>query len=72
MPWTVGRKTKKGYPIVKKGGKVVGYSKTKEKAKASVRARYASVNNEGKKKVKKRSGYHSMMRGSSMASLGRG
>lgn len=45
MPWKVGKKTKKGYPIVrggKKGRKVVGYSKTKAKAKASVRARYAN------------------------------
>lgn len=42
MPWTVGRKTKKGYPIIKQTtGKVVGYSKTKKEAQASVRARYA-------------------------------
>lgn len=46
MPWHVGKKTKKGYAIVRgkkgKGGKVVGHSKTKSKAKASVRARYAN------------------------------
>lgn len=42
MPWKVGAKTKKGYPIKKKSGKVVGHSKTKAKAKASVRARYAN------------------------------
>lgn len=46
MPWKVGKKTKKGYPI-KKGNKTVGYSKTKAKAAASVRARYA--NYKGKK-----------------------
>jgi hypothetical protein len=43
MPWKVSKKTSKGYPIKKKDtGKVVGYSKTKAKAKASVRARYAN------------------------------
>jgi hypothetical protein len=43
MPWKVGIKTKKGFPIKKADtGKVVGYSGTKEKAKASVRARYAN------------------------------
>ena len=42
MPWKVGKKTKKGYPIKKKSGKTVGYSKTKKKAQASVRARYAN------------------------------
>lgn len=48
MPWEVGKKTKKGWPIKRSDtGKVVGYSDTKKKAKASVRARYAS---EGKKK----------------------
>lgn len=42
MPWKVGNKTSKGYPIIKpESGKVVGYSDTKEKAEASVRARYA-------------------------------
>jgi hypothetical protein len=47
MPYKVGNKTKKGWPIKKKesgGWKVVGYSDTKEKAKASVRARYANEN----------------------------
>lgn len=43
MPWKVGKKDAKGYPIVKKGtGEKVGHSKTKSKAKASVRARYAN------------------------------
>jgi len=41
MPWRVGKKTSKGYPIIKSDtGKVVGYSDTKAKAKASIRARY--------------------------------
>jgi hypothetical protein len=47
MPYKVGNKTKKGWPIKKKEGgnwKVVGYSDTKKKAQASVRARYASEN----------------------------
>jgi len=43
MPWKVGEKTKKGWPIKRADtGKVVGYSKSKEKAQASVRARYAN------------------------------
>lgn len=43
MPWITGKKTAKGYPIKRKDtGKVVGYSKTKKKAEASVRARYAN------------------------------
>jgi hypothetical protein len=43
MPWKVGKKTSKGYQIVKSDtGKVVGYSATKAKAQASIRARYAS------------------------------
>jgi hypothetical protein len=43
MPWTVGRKTKKGFPIKNLDtGKIVAYSKTKAKAEASVRARYAN------------------------------
>jgi hypothetical protein len=43
MPWTV-KKLKDGkYGIVKKGsGKVVGKAKSKKKAMASVRARYAN------------------------------
>lgn len=48
MPWKVGdKKTKKGWPIKKKEGgrwKTVGYSNTKAKAQASVRARYANTN----------------------------
>jgi hypothetical protein len=43
----VGKKTTKGYPIVKADtGKVVGYSKTKTMAMASVRARYANTKKE--------------------------
>ena len=43
MPWKVGKKTKKGYLIKKADtGETVGYSKTKKKAEASVRARYAN------------------------------
>lgn len=50
MPWKVGPKTAKGYPIKKPStGKVVGYSDTKAKAKASVRARYAAIAKRGKK-----------------------
>jgi len=50
MPWTVGTKTPKGYPIKRSDtGKVVGYSNTKEKAQASVRARYASVAAKGER-----------------------
>ena len=41
-PWKVGKKDSKGYPIIKSDtGKVVGHSTTKQKAEASVRARYA-------------------------------
>ena len=43
MPWKVGRKTAKGWQIVRSDtGKVVGYSKTRSKALASVKARYAN------------------------------
>lgn len=43
MPWKVGRKTKKGWQIIKSDTrKVVGHSKTKAKAQASIRARYAN------------------------------
>lgn len=46
MPWTVRyiKGSKKPYKIVKKTGEVVGSSNSKEKAKASVRARYANYN----------------------------
>jgi len=47
MPYRVGTKRKKGWPILKKEGgswKVVGYSNSKSKAQASIRARYASEN----------------------------
>lgn len=44
MPWKVGSKTKRAWPIKRADtGKVVGYSKTKAKAAASVRARYANT-----------------------------
>ncbi len=43
MPWRVGKKDSKGYPIIKSDtGRVVGHSATKAKAQASVRARYAN------------------------------
>lgn len=48
MPYKVGEKTKtKGWPILKKedgNWKVIAHSDTKEKAKASIRARYMSEN----------------------------
>jgi len=43
MPWKVGSKTKKGWPIKQKIGahwRTVGHSQTKKNAEASVRARY--------------------------------
>lgn len=53
MPWKVGKKTAKGFPIKKADtGKTVGYSKTKQKAKASVRARYAATKGEYLRPVK--------------------
>jgi hypothetical protein len=46
IPWKTGsKKTQQGHPILKKVGakwRVVGHSPSKEKAKKSVRARYAS------------------------------
>lgn len=43
MPWKVKKSMGSGYDIVKSDtGKKVGHSDTKEKAQASVRARYAS------------------------------
>lgn len=43
MPWKVGKKTKKGWPIKRADtGQTVGFSKTEKKALASVRARYAN------------------------------
>ncbi len=46
MPWSVKKNYKTGkWEIVKiTTGEVVGHSDTKEKAEASVRARYASEN----------------------------
>ena len=44
MPWKVKKSSgARPYKIVKKSGKVVGSSKTKAKAEASVRARYANT-----------------------------
>lgn len=43
MPWSVRKGSgKKPWKIIKKGGKVVGSSASKAKAKASIRARYAA------------------------------
>lgn len=53
MPWTV-KKAGKRYNIVKKDtGEVVGHSDTREKAMASVRARYANMNPAEKTAMKK-------------------
>lgn len=49
MPWKVGAKDSKGYQIKRADtGKVVGHSKTKAKAQASVRARYANTKGENR------------------------
>ena len=41
MPWHVGHKTKKGWPILRTDTQeIVGYSQSKWKAEASVRIRY--------------------------------
>lgn len=54
MPWKVGAKTVKGWPIINKDtGKIVGYSDTKEKAEASVRARYANYKPSARKFLKR-------------------
>jgi len=50
MPWKLGSKKAKGWPILKNENgrwKVVGYSNSKAKAEASIRARYASENKKG-------------------------
>jgi len=48
MPWKVGSKTKKGWPIKRADtGETVGYSKSKSMAQASVRARYANTKEKG-------------------------
>lgn len=45
MPWKVKKSKGKGWDIVKiSTGEIVGHSDTIEKAKASVKARYASEN----------------------------
>lgn len=48
MPWTISKNKKGGFDIVKTTtGEVVGHSDTKEKAQASVRARYAAMAKSG-------------------------
>ncbi len=50
MPWAVKKSKGKGWDIVRSDtGEVVGHSDTVEKAKASVRARYANSGPEAKK-----------------------
>lgn len=47
MPYKVGSKNSKGWPIYKKENgrwKIVGYSTSKAKAQASIMARYANSN----------------------------
>lgn len=52
MPWKVGTKNQKGWPIKRADtGEVVGYSKTREKAAAAVRARYANSPEYGAKNL---------------------
>ena len=54
MPWKVGKKTMRGFPIIKKDtNEIVGYSQTLDNAKASIRARYANANHLIKKSHKK-------------------
>lgn len=54
MPYRIGKKTSKGYLIINKDrNEIVGYSATKEKAKASIRARLASEHNPNWKRRKK-------------------
>jgi hypothetical protein len=57
MPWSV-KKSGKGYAIIKPGehNKVVGHSTSKEKAEASVRARYAAMNARGEFFGKRKTG----------------
>ena len=44
MPWRVGKNTKRGWQIIRSDtGQIVGYSKTRGKAAAAVRARYAAT-----------------------------
>lgn len=49
MPYKIGKKTKtKGWPILKNERgkwKVIAHSNTREKAKASIRARHAGAHN---------------------------
>jgi len=42
MPWTVRKQGSKWVIVKKSTGEVVGHSETEAKARASVRARYAS------------------------------
>jgi len=55
MPWHVGKRTKKGYPIVKTNtGEIVGYSKTRAMAIRAVRARYANSSDTSTKPRRKK------------------
>ena len=50
MPWKVRKARGPGYDIVKSDtGKKVGHSDTRDKAEASVRARYANYDRKWKK-----------------------
>ena len=51
MPWNV-KKVGNKYAIVKKDtGKIVGHSKTKKMAQASIRARYANMSSKDMEKI---------------------
>ena len=53
MPWKTKKASGGGYDIVKSDtGEVVGHSETKDKAEASVRARYANAPEAEKSKKK--------------------
>lgn len=44
MPWSIGSKKKKGYPVISKdSGKTVGYTPSKAKAQENVRERYKNI-----------------------------
>lgn len=58
MPWSVKKNSKGGWDIIKSDtGKVVGHSDSKEKAQASVRARYANYKPEKISKGKHKGKY---------------
>ncbi len=49
MPWSIKKSKGKGWDIIRADtGEVVGHSDTIDKAKASVRARYANTKDEKK------------------------